>query len=354
MEKISVFNYEAFYLDFLEGNLNEVDTVLFLEFLSANPDLKMEEDDLPIFSEESIALDLKTKENLKHHTEDELVVLANIEHFLIAQVEGIISPEKSKEVDSFVAANSVFSKEKALYNSAYFIADERIVFENKQSLKRKKAIVLWPYYAAAASLLLAMLVWYSNSNGKLEQQNLFADDTIEKNIQNTDSDTLVKEDVVLENNNDSKKMNGATENYSPKNNPIFNEENNISHLPIARNNSVENDNQTVIADNSPSPKKMKEIVKKKKSIIPSIENIELTLVSSNEQLMANSEVAKEENNDYASIYFSDVANPIEPMTSFVAKKTKTEVDFRRQKKTETKPSKIYLKIGKFEFSRKKH
>ena len=33
MEKITTYNYEAFYLDYLEGNLNENEQVMLFDFL---------------------------------------------------------------------------------------------------------------------------------------------------------------------------------------------------------------------------------------------------------------------------------------------------------------------------------
>ena len=42
MEKITTYNYEAFYLDYLEGNLDENAQVMLFTFLDANPVLKSE------------------------------------------------------------------------------------------------------------------------------------------------------------------------------------------------------------------------------------------------------------------------------------------------------------------------
>ena len=42
MEQLNIHNYEAFYLDFLEGNLNEEETSQLFCFLDENPSLKIE------------------------------------------------------------------------------------------------------------------------------------------------------------------------------------------------------------------------------------------------------------------------------------------------------------------------
>ena len=58
--------------------------------------------------------------------------------------------------------------------------------------------------------------------------------------------------------------------------------------------------------------------------------------------------------DYAMLHFSEMDNPIEPITKMISKQTNSEVDFRRAKKSKNIAYGFFLKIGKFEFSRKKN
>ena len=341
MEKISIFNYEAFYLDFLEGNLNEADTALFLNFLDENPDLKMDEELLLSFEKTSVVLDPITKAGLKQPEENEALTLLNIEHFLIAQAENDLSLQKSAEVDAFVAGDTALEETKAVLNAVYFEADKSIIFADKQSLKRKKAIVLWPYYTAAASVLVALLVWYSNSNGKIiGNDQLYADDQIETVLENKKEDGS----SVLDNDK------GIA---SPKVIQNIKENNG---LPIANYRIKENKVQPEVKkDPKESTHDLKNAPKKnKKPRVKSIEDIKLEPVSNNNSLVASVELPKDLHGDYADKYFSDVENPIEPLTSFIGTKTNTKIDFRREKKTKKKPSSLFIKVGKFEFSRKKH
>ena len=55
----------------------------------------------------------------------------------------------------------------------------------------------------------------------------------------------------------------------------------------------------------------------------------------------------------ASTGFEHMKNPIKPLTSAISKKTKTDVEFKTAKPSQDKPSGFYLRIGKFEVSRKK-
>jgi hypothetical protein len=65
MERISIFNYEAFYLDYLEGRLNQEDSALLLLFLESHPELIVE-DGLDSFAiDENVVLNPKIKNSLK-------------------------------------------------------------------------------------------------------------------------------------------------------------------------------------------------------------------------------------------------------------------------------------------------
>ena len=57
METINSTNYEAFYLDFLEGNLNEEETALLFVFLDENPEFKLDDSEFFTIEDDSITLD---------------------------------------------------------------------------------------------------------------------------------------------------------------------------------------------------------------------------------------------------------------------------------------------------------
>ena len=336
MERISIFNYEAFYLDFLEGNLNEADTALFLEFLEANPDLRMEDDLLPSFEEEKVKLDDESKLNLKQPLFTELISKNNIEYFLIAQAEGLLDTGKNNEVDIFLKNNSVFTKDKELLSTVYFQADESIIFNEKDSLKRRRAVILWPYYAAAASVLVALLVWYSNSNSNQNNSEpLFAEEFGD----------VITDEAINNKTNDSTSLRVV---------PTQQEVSNSTHLPIAKQHQV---------DVKKSLQKKEDLFKKplKPKVKEELNETPILISFDNKKpepvlgkTLSSEELTPDESLDYASTYFGNVDNPIAPITSFIGKKINTDVDFRRKKKTEENPGSFYVKIGKFEFSRKKH
>ena len=84
-ERISIFNYEAFYLDHLEGTLGEQDTALLLEFLESHPNLIVEEDELMFLNQADETLIFSDKESLKIVSDD----VADAEHRFFGAREAI-------------------------------------------------------------------------------------------------------------------------------------------------------------------------------------------------------------------------------------------------------------------------
>lgn len=331
MERISIFNYEAFYLDFLEGNLSEEDHALFLLFLEENPELKVVDEDLPALELEQPFMDDTFKNSLKQPLLSDKITNLNYEYFLISQAEGLLSEEKENEIDSFIAGNSELEKEKTLINSTYFSPEEKFVYLEKNSLKRKRAIILWPYYAVAASIMLAMLLWNFNRNDILENENVkFVEkDPVNPEIVKEVPGTDAKDNLQFAEKSFEEKTNVLTTKESvgstaPTNKPNITDKinNNLSpRVPSANLISLENQKVEPIHIYPPDPNEL---------------------------------VSEENNQDLASLEFSDMNNPIKPVTNFVGDKIKRTVDFRLKKKEAGKPSGFFLKIGKLEISRKRN
>ena len=331
MERISIFNYEAFYLDFLEGNLNREDRALFLKFLEENPELKVIDEDLPTLELEESFLDETYKDGLKQPLLSDTITLLNYEYFLISQSEGLLSEEKEKEIDSFISGNSKLEKEKALINSTYFSPEEEFVYVEKNSLKRKKAVVLWPYYAAAASIMLAVLLWNFNGNGIIENDTIKfveKDEVVPEIIKEIPS-LKIEDNVQIAEQPLAEK---TTPQKEPQNTGSIDTQNELK-TPDNINNDL--------SPRGPSPNLISLEDQK-------IEPIHIYPSTPNKVIL------EENSQDVASLGFNDMTNPIKPVTSFVGDKINRTVDFRRKKKEEGKPSGFFLKIGKLEVSRKRN
>ena len=154
MSKIDIQNYEAFYLDYLEGNLVMEDVAQLLLFLEGNPELKSELEqtglvELPI--DDELVLN---KRNLIRNIDEE-----NVEEFIIADLESQLKPEDESELREFLIRSPETKTLANRYKKTILRPDE-IVFEDKESLKRKslRMLQLVPVLRVAAAILVFVLL----------------------------------------------------------------------------------------------------------------------------------------------------------------------------------------------------
>lgn len=333
MEKISIFNYEAFYLDFLEGNLSEEDSLLLLKFLEQHPELKVEDDMLVTLDDEALKLDAQFKADLKQISFDETGITSqNVEKFLIAETENLLSTQKQNELDQFVKKDASLIKLRKMYASTHLVADKSIVFANKNALKQNKRIVLWPYLTlAAASITVLLFFWNSTTN------------VVDPITAPITSNSKVPDKK------DHQKQQGLPTNNSSQSNE---KENNLA--PI---NEIVDNNPIVIAQVNPATnKRISNLAiegikhRKVKTLNPSRRELEII---ENNTFAKSTPPAFEKEDEYTMLGFDEMNNPIKPITSRLGDAVKQEVDFRTAKATEQQSGGFYLKIGKLEISRRK-
>ena len=148
-------NYEPFFLDYLEGNLDENMIDQFLDFLELNPDLKEE---LHLFEniklpEEQVVF--AGKEHLYKSANDEK---AAFERKAVAFIEGDLKDKERKSFETYIAGRPELQKEIGLFAKTRLIADTGIKFQNKQSLYRKSGTAIFMNWAARAAAVI-VLVW---------------------------------------------------------------------------------------------------------------------------------------------------------------------------------------------------
>jgi mRNA-degrading endonuclease YafQ of YafQ-DinJ toxin-antitoxin module len=169
MERINKHNYEAYFLDYLEGNLGAEDKQDLFSFLDENPDLKAELDiDLNDVSLDPSAIIFEHKESLK--TEDESILNLNtVDGWMLESVEKNLTSSKQKELDDFVRKHQL-EKVYTAYQSTILKPDLNLVFSDKQKLKITTGIVI-PLYMRVASIaavgiiLIGIAMNGSGSNG---------------------------------------------------------------------------------------------------------------------------------------------------------------------------------------------
>ena len=183
MRIITRNNYEEFFLDYIEGEINAPDKEALESFLAQNPDLKGE---LGEMMDMDIKCEAETIYEETIHLKD-IPFQTNFDDFCIAQLEGDLDSYESKAFEEFIHSNPDKAKDLALYHKTKLEADVSIVFKNKKSLKkRNKGIIIRQFIyttlATAASIAILFSVWTSelennptdpNNHGLIPQYQYF-------------------------------------------------------------------------------------------------------------------------------------------------------------------------------------
>ena len=193
-------NYEAYFLDYVEGNLNTHDTNMLFAFLEENKELKEE-----LLAYEDISIptpktDFDVSSLIKTDLENDKITSTNFEEFAIANLEKQLSPEKTIELDKVSSDNENLKKELLTIKKTVLIKDESIIYEDKEDLKKTIPLFI-PYYkiagVAAVLLFITYFSIFSNFNSKEEK-------VISKNsnsIIKKEKRNLYKEESSIENKN---------------------------------------------------------------------------------------------------------------------------------------------------------
>ena len=137
--RINRNNYEAFFLDYHEGNFNEeLEKELFL-FLDNNPDLKKEFESFESFVLPAPQSSFGEKNSLKKS----IVTFDNYQNYFIAYTENDLSAEEKSEIDDFIQQYDFLKPELEIFKKLKLVPDDGIVFENKIQLKKRGKIILF-------------------------------------------------------------------------------------------------------------------------------------------------------------------------------------------------------------------
>lgn len=157
-------NYEAYFVDYLEGNLDVKLVDAFIEFLQKNPDLKEE---LKLF--ETVEA---VPENAPFMKKDKLYKAKYdkedaFNHAAIANLEGDISGKEKREFENYLSSHPDKQEDIGLFNKTILTADENIQFEHKNKLYKKpgrKVLLIWAGRVAAVLILAIAVFSLFNTN----------------------------------------------------------------------------------------------------------------------------------------------------------------------------------------------
>lgn len=156
-----------------EGELSAHEEAAVDEYIARFPEYKPE---LALISRAKLSPDeseiFEGKEKLKRGSV--LISEGNFEQYLVSASEGLLNRDELKAFNAFVSANPKYRKTVAVYAATRLQPDLSIVYDDKESLKRKVAggAVWWSVnirYAAAAVvvLILGIYLWmkFASSTG---------------------------------------------------------------------------------------------------------------------------------------------------------------------------------------------
>lgn len=153
-------NYEAYFLDFLEGNLTPEQEEMLNRFLKFNPDL---EEELHSFSFLSISpenTNYPEKASLKKEIPPTAESLSpgNFDIFCIAYLEGDLSEAQKEALFNFLEENPSYAEILDTYRLTHLVP-ENIAFPGKGKIHKRKVSgfqwrILVPLAAAAAIALM--------------------------------------------------------------------------------------------------------------------------------------------------------------------------------------------------------
>lgn len=168
--KIDIHNYEAYAMDYIDGNLNDSESKEMQAFLLKHPHIAMELEDLNVFElnfDNKSKLDSQFKSDLKKRAivSSQGIDESNFEEKFIAYFEKDLTKDEREDVLSFVQKNPSLHKEFESYGSLQLTADLSLIYPDKKELKKeesKKLILFYQIVAAAAVLIFGF--WFLQTN----------------------------------------------------------------------------------------------------------------------------------------------------------------------------------------------
>ncbi|MFC2080628.1 hypothetical protein ACFLR8_00275 [Bacteroidota bacterium] len=185
-------NYESYFMDYLDGNLNSGQVEILLSFLEFNPDLKKELEGLGNVALEPLDHVFKDKAGLRKPTETPVLqdLRENFEDYCILSIEKQLSPQEETMLQTIIKDEPEKQNIYRLYCSTTLQPDEGILFPGKSRLKKRyidiPRVRITMSSAAAVAVILLALTWF------------FRNETLQNEISESESEPILIEEKVPE------------------------------------------------------------------------------------------------------------------------------------------------------------
>ncbi|HKK10128.1 MAG TPA: hypothetical protein VJ939_04790, partial [Bacteroidales bacterium] len=141
--KINKGNYELFFVDYFDGNLSGESKKELFAFLEQNPELKAEFESFEpvVLPPENITYPDKASLRKQQIVPTGSINEENYEDFLIAYAEKDLTKQEEVLLQQFFKKNPSLREESEKYAKLKLHPDKDIIFENKEELKKQRAVV---------------------------------------------------------------------------------------------------------------------------------------------------------------------------------------------------------------------
>lgn len=353
---IDINNYEAFYLDYLEGNLNDAEIVMFKKFLAENPDLELEEEALTYLPDDfHPVLEEEFKAQFKIPDLAVPITSHNIDAFLIASMEGQLDADAQKALTAFLVLNPVYIADKAIFEKTILQPDLSIVYADKRKLKR--AVILpFVFRVAAVAAILIFIVSIFNFNNKEEKGLAVKKNPGKSTKEHSTPEKITDGNFVIP----DSQHNAGTMNINPSDGQVQGflvNHRHKSEMPVNDYNLGE-ENVLAVQEHINTETGIQKNIKLDQlpagNISNPLENDELAVNSTlkNKKEKIDPDLSGE---GLQGVYtLVEMKNPVPAVTGKLTDFIRKEVDFKTTKAAKNRPGGFLIRIGKFEISRKKY
>jgi hypothetical protein len=178
MERIDRNNYESFFIDYLDGSLPVGEIDLLLDFLTENPDLA---DELKNLEKIKLQPPIISDFDVEHLKKTDLDLAEVFEETCIRAIENELSPSELQNFQEYLTRNEERQKTLELFQSTLSEPDPFIIYDQKNSLK-KKTIGFRYWYAVAAILILGLMFFLPSDQKPTLQSKVQVAQTIEATV----------------------------------------------------------------------------------------------------------------------------------------------------------------------------
>jgi hypothetical protein len=236
MKKIDVTNYEEWIIDWLDGNLNDVEVAKVLQFLEEHQDIKEEFGEIELFRLKPQKNELTDKTRLQKSLDD--LPETQFEYLCAASIEKDLSDEQQYELEQITKNDPDRKKTLELFRKTILIPAvaaypfkkalyKRTVFQNAVRLS---LIGL----SAAAVIAIAFILYFTKSHELPVKYEMTSKAIVNDSITGKKQDQKIPEKVVAKNIEPVRKQ---IKNRLASNNPIEKSNQSLSENKEAKDES---------------------------------------------------------------------------------------------------------------------